>query len=78
MYSRVSNFLRVRRYFMKKKMILFTVIAIVAALSLSVLLAGCTTVDMSKAGPEDIKEYGKLVVATSPDFPRLRTLKAMR
>lgn len=75
MYSRVSNFLRVRRYFMKKKMILFTVIAIVAALSLSVLLAGCTTVDMSKAGPEDIKEYGKLVVATSPDFPPFENLE---
>lgn len=59
---------------MKKKFVLFTVIAIVAALSLSVLLAGCTTVDMSKAGPEEIKEYGKLVIATSPDFPPFESL----
>lgn len=60
---------------MKKKMILFTVVAIVAALSLSVILAGCTTVDMSKAGPDDIKAYGKLVVATSPDFPPFENLE---
>lgn len=59
---------------MKKKIVLFTVIAVVAALSISVLLAGCTTVDMSKAGPEEIKEYGKLVVATSPDFPPFENL----
>lgn len=60
---------------MKKKMILFTVIAIVAALSLSVLLAGCTESDMSKAGPDDIKAYGKLVVATSADFPPFENLE---
>lgn len=60
---------------MKKKIVLFTVIAIVAALSLSVLLAGCTTVDMSKAGPDEIKAYGKLVVATSPDFPPFENLE---
>lgn len=59
---------------MKKKIVLLTVIAVVAALSVSVLLAGCTTVDMSKAGPEEIKEYGKLVVATSPDFPPFENL----
>lgn len=59
---------------MKKKLVLLTVIAIVAALSLSVVLAGCTTVDMSKAGPEEIKAYGKLVVATSPDFPPFENL----
>ena len=29
---------------------------------------------MSKAGPEEIKEYGKLVVATSPDFPPFESL----
>lgn len=74
MYSRAWKILRTRRYFMKKKFVLFTVIAIVAALSLSVLLAGCTTVDMSKAGPEEIKEYGKLVIATSPDFPPFESL----
>lgn len=60
---------------MKKKLILLTVIAVVAALTISVLLAGCTTVDMSKAGPEEIKEYGKLVVATSPDFPPFENLE---
>lgn len=60
---------------MKKKLILLTVIAVVAALTVSVLLAGCTTVDMSKAGPEEIKEYGKLVVATSPDFPPFENLE---
>lgn len=59
---------------MKKKIVLLTVVAVVAALSLSVILAGCTTVDMSKAGPEEIKEYGKLVVATSPDFPPFESL----
>lgn len=58
---------------MKKKMILFTVIAIVAALSLSVLLAGCT--DFSQATPDDIKAYGKLVVATSADFPPFENLE---
>lgn len=42
---------------MKKKIVLLTVVAVVAALSLSVILAGCTTVDMSKAGPEEIKEF---------------------
>lgn len=60
---------------MKKKLCLFTAIVIVAALSLSVLLAGCTTVDMSKQGPEEIKSYGKLVVATSPDFPPFENLE---
>ena len=59
---------------MKKKIVLLTVVAVVAALSLSIILAGCTTVDMSKAGPEEIKEYGKLVVATSPDFPPFESL----
>lgn len=59
---------------MKKKIVLLTVVAVVAALSLSVILAGCTTVDMSKAGPEEIKEYGKLAVATSPDFPPFESL----
>lgn len=59
---------------MKKKIVLLTVVAVVAALSLSVILAGCTTVDMSKAGPEEIKEYGKLVAATSPDFPPFESL----
>lgn len=59
---------------MKKKIVLLTAVAVVAALSLSVILAGCTTVDMSKAGPEEIKEYGKLVVATSPDFPPFESL----
>lgn len=59
---------------MKKKIVLFIVIAVAAALSVSVLLTGCTTVDMSKAGPDEIKEYGKLVVATSPDFPPFENL----
>lgn len=59
---------------MKKKIVLLTVVAVVAALSLCIILAGCTTVDMSKAGPEEIKEYGKLVVATSPDFPPFESL----
>ncbi len=59
---------------MKKKIVLFIVIAVVAALSVSVLLTGCTTIDMSKAGPDEIKEYGKLVVATSPDFPPFENL----
>lgn len=59
---------------MKKKIVLLTVVAVVAALSLSIILAGCTTVDMSKAGLEEIKEYGKLVVATSPDFPPFESL----
>lgn len=59
---------------MKKKIVLLTVVAVVAALSLSIILTGCTTVDMSKAGPEEIKEYGKLVVATSPDFPPFESL----
>lgn len=59
---------------MKKKIVLLAVVAVVTALSLSIILAGCTTVDMSKAGPEEIKEYGKLVVATSPDFPPFESL----
>ena len=59
---------------MKKKIVLLTVVAVVAALSLCIILAGCATVDMSKAGPEEIKEYGKLVVATSPDFPPFESL----
>lgn len=59
---------------MKKKIVLFIAIAVVAALSVSVLLTGCTTIDMSKAGPDEIKEYGKLVVATSPDFPPFENL----
>lgn len=59
---------------MKKKIVLLTLVAVVAALSLCIILAGCTTVDMSKAGPEEIKEYGKLVVATSPDFPPFESL----
>lgn len=75
MYSRTEGYRCIRRIFMKKKIVLFTVMAIVAALSLSVLLAGCTTVDMSKAGPEDIKAYGKLVVATSADFPPFENLE---
>ena len=59
---------------MTQKIVLLTVVAVVAALSLSVILAGCTTVDMSQAGPEEIKEYGTLVVATSPDFPPFDSL----
>lgn len=52
---------------MKKKLVLLTVVAVVAALSLSVLLTGCT--DFSKATPDDIQKYGKLVIATSANFP---------
>lgn len=54
---------------MKKKVFVFSIIAIVAIMSMSVLLTGCQTTDMSKHTPDDIKELGKLVVATSPDFP---------
>lgn len=54
---------------MKNKAIILTVIAVVSVMAIATLLVGCQTVDMSKQGPDEIKEYGKLVVATSPDFP---------
>lgn len=52
---------------MKKNVILIVTIALVIALSLTIALAGCKT--MEDSSPEGIKAYGELVVATAADFP---------
>ncbi len=57
---------------MKKKIILIATVALIAVLALSVMLVGC---NKNYATPEEIKESGKLVVATSPDFPPFEFLQ---
>lgn len=57
---------------MKKKIILIATVALIAVLALSVMLVGC---NKHYATPEEIKESGKLVVATSPDFPPFEFLQ---
>ena len=60
---------------MKKKILLFTIIAVVTVMVLGVLLTGCCYEDKTKSGIDQIKEGGKLVIATSANFPPFENLE---
>ena len=60
---------------MKKKILLFTIIAVVSVMVLGVLLTGCYYEDKTKSGIDQIKEGGKLVIATSANFPPFENLE---
>lgn len=64
-----------RRIYMKKKILLFTIIAVVTVMVLGVLLTGCYYEDKTKSGIDQIKEGGKLVIATSANFPPFENLE---